>query len=236
MIVEDEPIGRNILQGYIQRDSRLVLSGSYMTALDALLHIKGDSTDLLFLDIQMPDLSGIELLRSLSPAPMVIFTTAFREFALDAFELNAVDYLLKPFPFDRFLLAVNKAIDYSRYLSAGPASAGQAPDEEAPFFLRDGVKLVQLRLGDILYAEALREYVKIVTATKTWLVHQSMKSLEEQLPAALFVRTHKSYIVAIRKITSIEGGTVLIGKISLPISRQDKNEVLEKITRGRFIG
>ncbi|HMH20809.1 MAG TPA: LytTR family DNA-binding domain-containing protein [Puia sp.] len=231
MIVEDEPIGRNILQGYVQRDSRLVLAGSYRTALDALPQIREMGTDLLFLDIQMPELSGIELLKSLSPAPMVIFTTAFREFALDAFELNAVDYLLKPFPFERFLLAVNKAAELSGHLSAGLPL-----DEDAPFFLRDGVKLVQLRLGDILYAEALREYVKIVTATKTWLVHQSMKSLEEKLPAALFVRIHKSYIVAIRKISSIEGGTVLIGKVSLPISRRDKSEVLDKITKGRFIG
>ena len=231
LITEDEPIGRNILQGYIRRDPRLVLAGACKTAPETREQLATGKVDLLFLDIQLPDISGISLLQSLSHAPLVIFTTAFREYALDAFELNAVDYLLKPFSFDRFLLAVNKAVELLQ-----ARQEAQAGEEKAPFFVRDGTKLIILPPDDILYIEALREYVRIVTTTKRHVVHTSMKGLEQKLPAGQFVRIHKSYIISIPKITAIEGSTVTIGGRRLPISRQDRNEVLGKITKNRFIG
>ncbi|HLZ88813.1 MAG TPA: LytTR family DNA-binding domain-containing protein, partial [Puia sp.] len=220
-----------ILQGYIRRDPRLVLEGACRTAPETLEKLNNGTIDLLFLDIQLPDISGIRLLQNLTPAPLVIFTTAFREYALDAFELNAVDYLLKPFSFDRFLQAVNKAAELLQ-----TRQEVRADREKAPFFIRDGTKLILLPLEDILYAEALREYVRIVTATKQHVVHISMKGLEQKLPAGQFVRIHKSYIISVSRITAIEGGTVTIGGRRLPISRQDRNEVLEKITKNRFIG
>jgi DNA-binding LytR/AlgR family response regulator len=231
LITEDEPIGRNILQGYIRRDPRLILEAACKTAPETRDRLKTDAIDLLFLDIQLPEISGLGLLRSLSPAPLVIFTTAYREYALDAFELNAVDYLLKPFSFDRFLQAVNKAVELLQ-----TRHDQQADREKAPFFIRDGTKLIQVPMDDILYVEALREYVRIVTTAKQYVVHQSMKGLEQKLPAGQFVRIHKSFIISIPKITAIEGGTIAIGGQHLPISRQDRNAVLEKITKNRFIG
>ena len=225
IIAEDEPIGRNILQTYIRRDPRLELTGSCKTAPEAIACLKASPVDLLFLDIQLPEVSGLQLLRSLPVAPLVIFTTAFREYALDAFELNAIDYLLKPFSFERFRLAVDKALRFP----------GTQMDKTS-FFIRDGSRFIQLSPEDILYIEALREYVKIVTTTQSYIVHQTMKGLEEKLPDTLFVRIHKSYIVAIRKISAIEGGTVVLGKDRLPISRQDRNSILEKITKNRLIG
>lgn len=222
IIIEDEPIGRKILQDYIRQDSRLQLAGTYRTAAEAGSHVPALNPDLLFLDIRMPLLSGIEWLRSLPTPPLVIFTTAFREYAIEAFDLNAVDYLLKPFSFLRFAQAVQKALD--RCSPAGGTTAGD-------LFLRDGVKWLRVGIDDILYIEAMREYVKVVTTEGAHLIHQSMKSMEEQLPADLFLRIHKSYIVAISRIRSVEGREALVGKQRLPISRQLKKEVLEKITR-----
>jgi len=222
IIIEDEPIGRTILQDYIRQDSRLQLAGTYRTATEAGSHVPALNPDLLFLDIRMPLLSGIEWLRSLPTPPLVIFTTAFREYAIEAFDLNAVDYLLKPFSFLRFAQAVQKALD-----RCSPAAGTTAGD----LFLRDGVKWLRVGIDQILYIEAMREYVKVVTTEGTHLIHQSMKSMEEQLPADLFLRIHKSYIVAISRIRSVEGREALIGKQRLPISRQLKKEVLEKITR-----
>jgi DNA-binding LytR/AlgR family response regulator len=222
IIIEDEPIGRKILQDYIRQDSRLQLAGTYRTATEAGSHVPALNPDLLFLDIRMPLLSGIEWLRSLPTPPLVIFTTAFREYAIEAFDLNAVDYLLKPFSFLRFAQAVQKALD-----RCSPAAGTTAGD----LFLRDGVKWLRVGIDQILYIEAMREYVKVVTTEGTHLIHQSMKSMEEQLPADLFLRIHKSYIVAISRIRSVEGREALIGKQRLPISRQLKKEVLEKITR-----
>jgi len=222
IIIEDEPIGRKILQDYIRQDDRLQLAGIYRTAAEAGPHVPSLNPDLLFLDIRMPLLSGIEWLRSLPTPPLVIFTTAFREYAIEAFDLNAVDYLLKPFSFPRFAQAVQKALD--RY---SPDAAPAAGD----LFLRDGVKWLRIAIDQIFYIEAMREYVKVVTTEGTHLIHQSMKSMEEQLPADLFLRIHKSYIAAISRIQSVEGREALVGKHRLPISRQLKKEVLEKITR-----
>jgi len=222
IIIEDEPIGRKILQGYIRQDSRLQLAGTYRTAAEAGSHVPVLNPDLLFLDIRMPLLSGIEWLRSLPTPPLVIFTTAFREYAIEAFDLNAVDYLLKPFSFPRFAQAVQKALD--RYSPATGTATGD-------LFLRDGVKWLRITIDHILYIEAMREYVKVVTTEGAHLIHQSMKSMEEQLPADLFLRIHKSYIVATSRIQSMEGREVLVGKQRLPVSRQLKKEVLEKITR-----
>jgi DNA-binding LytR/AlgR family response regulator len=222
IIIEDEPIGRKILEGYIRQDSRLQLAGTYRTAAEAGAHVPLLMPDLLFLDIHMPLISGIEWLRALPTPPLVIFTTAFREYAIDAFDLNAVDYLLKPFSFPRFAQAVQKALDR------------QAPPAEAvvaDLFFRDGVKWLRFSSDDILYIEAMREYVKVVTAAGAHLIHQSMKSMEEQLPAGRFIRIHKSYIVAIGRVQSLEGNLVLIGDRRLPVSRLLKKEVLDKITR-----
>jgi len=231
IIVEDEPIARNILKQYISLDNRLQLAGNFKSGVEGIQYIQSEPVDLVFLDIKMPQISGIELLKSLIAPPMVIFTTAYREYATDGFDLNAVDYLVKPFSFNRFLQAINKAVEFKKHSQKNKA-------EEMPpgsLFIKDGTKLIQVDLGDILFIEAVREYIKIVTPVKKYLIHKSMKSVEANLPHANFIRIHKSYIVAINKIDSIEGNTIIIGDHILPVSRQLKDEILEKITKNRTI-
>ena len=233
IIVEDEPIARNILKQYIGRDTRLQLTGNFKSPVEGLQHIQNEPTDLVFLDIKMPEISGIELLKSLTSPPTVIFTTAFREYAADGFDLNAIDYLVKPFSFERFLQAINKVAESSKY--SRKKNDAEEGVTVSSVFIKDGTKLIQIDIEEILFVEALREYIKIVTPRKKYLVHQSMKSLELKLPPNNFIRIHKSYIVAINKINSIEGNTITIADHTLPISRQQKDEILEKITRNKTI-
>lgn len=233
IIVEDEPIARNILKQYISRDNRLLLTGNFKSAAEGLEHIQNEPTDLVFLDIKMPEISGLELLKSLMAPPMIIFTTAFREYAADGFDLNAVDYLVKPYSFDRFLHSVNKVAEVSKLrLQKNETSENILVSS---LFIKDGTKLIQLNIEEILFVEALREYIKIVTEGKKYVVHQSMKGIEEKLPSNNFIRIHKSYIVAIKKINSIEGNMILVGNHTLPISRQLKDEILATITKNKTI-
>lgn len=233
IIVEDEPIARNILKQYIGRDSRLSLTGEFKSSPDGLHHIQNELTDLVFLDIKMPEISGIELLKFVKNPPMVIFTTAFREYAADGFDLNAVDYLVKPFSFERFLQAINKVAKSAMYSHKKNETVEGVIVSSV--FIKDGTKLIQIDMEEILFVEALREYIKIVTPGKKYLVHQSMKSLELKLPSNNFLRIHKSFIVAINKINSIEGNTISIADYTLPISRQWKDHIIEKITKNKTI-
>jgi DNA-binding LytR/AlgR family response regulator len=228
IIVDDEPIARDILKQYIMRDERLMLEASYSNASDALREINVIKPVLMFLDIKMPKISGFELIRSMPKHPYVIFTTAYREYALEGFDLNAVDYLLKPFSFDRFLQAVNKA---STLIFAENAEKPivTPPDEDKDLFIKADGKLVRVRLQDIFYIEALKEYVRIFTPEGNWVVYQTMQSLEDKLPKEGFFRIHRSYIVGLKHIKSIEGNTVLVNGVQLPISRYTKDGFMEKI-------
>ncbi len=234
IIVDDEPIARDILKQYIIRDERLMLEASYSNAVDALREINVIKPVLMFLDIKMPKISGFELIRSMPQHPYVIFTTAYREFALDGFDLNAVDYLLKPFSFERFLQAVNKAYTLIIAEKGEKLQAASLEDEKDMFVKADG-KLVRLRLQDILYIEALKEYVRIYTTEGNWVIYQTMQNLEDNLPNELFFRIHRSYIVALRHIKSIEGNTVQVNKMTLPVSRYTKDAFMEKIARYKLI-
>lgn len=188
----------------------------------------------MFLDIKMPKISGFELIRSMPQHPYVIFTTAYREFALDGFDLNAVDYLLKPFSFERFLQAVNKAYTLIIAEKGEKFQSASLEDEKDMFVKADG-KLVRVRLQDILYIEALKEYVRIYTTEGNWVIYQTMQNLEDNLPNELFFRIHRSYIVALRHIKSIEGNTVQVNKMTLPVSRYTKDAFMEKIARYKLI-
>ncbi len=234
IIVDDEPIARDILKQYIMRDDRLMLEASYSNAADALREINVIKPVLMFLDIKMPKISGFELIRSMPQHPYVIFTTAYREFALDGFDLNAVDYLLKPFSFERFLQAVNKAYTLIMAEKGEKLLPSTTEDEKDMFVKADG-KLVRVRLQDILYIEALKEYVRIYTTEGNWVIYQTMQNLEDNLPNELFFRIHRSYIVALRHIKSIEGNTVLVNKATLPVSRYTKEAFMEKIARYKLI-
>jgi DNA-binding LytR/AlgR family response regulator len=235
IIVDDEPIARNILLEYIQRDDRLQLAGSYATATDALREFNTKKPDLIFLDVKMPQISGFEMLRSIPHQPYVIFTTAFREFAVEGFDLNAIDYLLKPFPFERFLQAINKV--YLLHSAEAKESAGNNHFDESGkyFFVKSDGKFIRIDMDAIYYIEALKEYARIFTVDGNWVIYQTMQYLEEKLPAELFFRIHRSYIVALRHIKSIEGNFVVVNKTQLPISRYIKDQFMKSIAGNKLL-
>jgi DNA-binding LytR/AlgR family response regulator len=228
IITDDEPFARKGLQGYIQQIDFLDLRGVCENALELNSLLKQESIDLLFLDIEMPYMTGIDFLKNLPTRPRVIFTTAYEKYALQGFELEVLDYLLKPIPFDRFLKAANKAFDYFRQ------QQGSAPTEDYIFVKADS-KLEKVQFSDILFAEALENYVAIYTREKKIITHLPLRMLQEKLPATSFIQPHKSYIVAIDKINSIEGNILHIGSYQVPISKYQKEEVMEKIVNSKLL-
>jgi DNA-binding LytR/AlgR family response regulator len=235
IIVDDEPIAREILQEYVQRDDRLTLLGSYATAGDALKEINIRRPRLVFLDIKMPQLSGFEMLRSMPKHPFVIFTTAFREYAVEGFDLNAVDYLLKPFSFERFLQAVNKAFILHAAETSEPAVNNVTDESGKYIFVKSEGKFIRINMEDIFYIEALKEYVRIFTAEGSLVVYQTMQNLEEKLPPDQFFRIHRSYIIGVRHIKAIEGNSVLVHKTQLPVSRYIKEQFMRNVAGNKLL-
>jgi DNA-binding LytR/AlgR family response regulator len=228
--VDDEPPALDILKKYIGLVSSLELSGVCDNAVEATNFLQENPVDLLFLDIQMPYLRGTDWIRTLKNPPRFIFTTAHRNFAVDAFDLDAEDFLLKPISFERFLKAVNKVMntnlivtDQSNFHSIRPTSF-----REAIITVRADRKNINIQLDDILFIESLRDYVKIVTKMKNIISKQSISSLESVLPNEKFVRIHRSFIVSINKIESFTNETIEINHHELPLSRMYRHEV-EKI-------
>lgn len=234
-VIDDEPIAREILDDFISQDERLFLLGNYKNAKEALKGITTQPVELVFLDINMPGLTGFQFLKSMTNPPAVIFTTAYREHAMEGFDANAIDYLLKPIAIERFLLAVNKAWKFLR--SALPET-GEAPvikENEDFFFVKADGGLVKIFFGEILFIEALKEYVKIVTKDKSVITYHTISGLEEKLPPGKFYRIHRSYIVNIKAITSIEGFSVKIDKHELPVSRNERDAFVTLVASGKVI-
>jgi two-component system LytT family response regulator len=236
MIVEDEPLARNLLIEYVKKVSFLKLVQACSSPLEALEILRNNPVDILFLDIQMPEITGITLLKILQKKPLVILTTAYSEYALESYELDVVDYLLKPVTFDRFLKAVDKA---SQRLTAGmsPNVSVEKPTVEPtqPFvFVKDGTKLVRINLDDILYVEGLKDYVTIHTKTQKVVSLQRLKSLEMQLPPEKFIRIHHSYIVAIKAIDVVHKSDVQIGQAIIPISDSYKKAFRDLIDKNQM--
>jgi DNA-binding LytR/AlgR family response regulator len=232
IIIDDEPLARKGLKEYIDDVDFLQLEAAFDNPLKATKLVSEGNIQLLFLDIQMPKLSGLEFFKTLNPAPPVIFTTAFPQYALDGFELNALDYLVKPISFDRFYKAALRAKEYYEVRTENSkAKRGQ----EEYFFIKADNKLVKIVFDEVLFAEALQNYVCIQTTTKKYITYLTFKSIEDYLPANRFIRTHKSYIVAASKIDSIDGSEIKIGSHTIPISRNSKEEVMEKLLKGKFL-
>ena len=229
LIIEDEPPAREILKQHIAGVEALELAGTCSNAVEAVSFLKEHPVDLLFLDIQMPQLLGTNFIRTLKHPPKVIFTTAYGKYAVEGFELDAVDYLLKPISFERFLKAVNKVLQLN--ISAAQAEPTSATKEkqngESNSFLyfRAERKMVKVFFRDILYVEGLKDYIRIVTDNKTIVTKYVLSTLEEMLPANEFLRIHKSYMVAIYKIESYNADTIHIAKHELPIGRLYKFDV-----------
>ena len=224
LAVDDEPPALDILKNYINAVSSLELAASCINAIDALNVLRSTRIDLMFLDIQMPQLLGTDLMRTLNNPPKVIFTTAFREFAVEGFELNAVDYLLKPISFERFLKAVNKVMDIRL-----PQQAEQEM-HDAYLYFRSDRKMHKVAMEDIIFIESLKDYIKVVTKSKTIITKQSISSIEERLPKTLFIRIHRSFIVSLNKVQSYTPELIAIGNEELPVSRMYRHEV-EKVLR-----
>jgi DNA-binding LytR/AlgR family response regulator len=217
LIVEDEPLARSLLEDYVRKVPYLSLEAACADPLEALDYLRKNTVDLLFLDIQMPEVTGISLLKALQKKPLVILTTAYSQYALEGYALDVVDYLLKPITFERFLQAVEKARQRKENV---PEVIAPKPDEAGqPFvFVKDGTKLVKVLLSEILYIEGLKDYVTIHTRQQKIVSLQRLKAMEEQLPSDQFIRVHHSYIVALRAIDVIHKGEIQIGAAFIPIS------------------
>lgn len=228
-IVDDEPIAIDILVTYLQRLELYTVKGAFTNPVKAFEALRQESVDLLFLDIQMPELTGLELLKSLRRRPEVILTTAYREFALEGFELDAVDYLLKPISFDRFLKSLDKfqARIGSRQTKAPGLQTND--DEPAHLFVRADRKNIKVYLHEILYLESLKDYVRIVTANSKILTKETLTHFEENLPAERFLRVHRSFLVARDKISAFSADGLEIGKAAIPVGRLYKLSVEKAI-------
>jgi DNA-binding LytR/AlgR family response regulator len=231
VIIDDEPIARKGLKEYIQDASFLQLAGEFDNPLKAADLLMQEKIDLLFLDIQMPRMTGMEFLKTLSHPPMVIFTTAYPQYAVEGFEWNAIDYLLKPFSFERFWKAVSKARSMQEVIMQ-PAPAAEEPDH---FFIKSDNKLVKIKYDDILFVEALQNYVAVYTTGKKFITYLTFHQVEAHLPAGRFIRTHKSYMVAAGKVESIEGNEITIGTHHIPISRTEREAVLQQLIQNRLL-
>lgn len=232
-IIDDEPLARKGLKEYIADTEFLQLAGEFDNPLKAADGISRGEAQLLFLDIQMPKITGLEFFRMLQHPPPVIFTTAYPQYALEGFEVNALDYLVKPISFDRFLKAAMKAKEYYEMREKNAVNNGNSAGDY--FFIKADNKLVKLEYNDVLFVEALQNYVVIHTKDKKFITYLTFKSVEEYLPANQFIKTHKSYIIAASQIDSIEGNDIRIGVHHVPISRNLKDEVMEKLLKGKYL-
>lgn len=232
VIIDDEPLARRGLKEYIADVDFLNLVGEFDNPLKATDMISRGDVQLLFLDIQMPKITGLDFFKTLQNAPPVIFTTAYPQYALEGFEVNALDYLVKPVSFDRFLKAALKAKEYYEVREKNVAETNIGQDH---FFIKADNKLVKILFEEILFAEALQNYVTIQTKEKKYITYLTFKSVENYLPIDKFIRVHKSYIIAASKVDSIDGNDIRIGQYHIPISRTMKDEVMDKLLKGKFL-
>ncbi len=227
LVIDDELPAREILEKHIAGVEALELAGTCCNAVEALPFLQTNPVDLLFLDIQMPHIFGTNFIRTLQNPPKVIFTTAHRKYALEGFELNAVDFLLKPISFDRFLKGVNKILQLNLQSNVENSILPESPVEPGQSFLyfRTDRKMVKVLFNDILYIEGMRDYIRIYTTSKPIVTKHLLASLEEMLPSDMFLRIHRSYIISLNKIDSYHTDTIEIGNKELPIGRLFKHDV-----------
>lgn len=224
--IDDEPLALRLVSDYVEKTHFLELVGQFDNPIDAVDFLSTGAVDLIFVDIQMPDLTGIELTRSLEGTHKVIFTTAYEKYAIEGFKLNAVDYLLKPFSYEEFLKAAQKARKQAE-LEAGALSIIEANSQF--LFLKSEYKIRRINFNDIQYVEGLKDYIKVYIAgeEKPILSLNSMKSLEQKLPEEKFMRVHRSFIVNLDKIDTIERSRIIFGKTYIPVSDQYKDKFQE---------
>jgi DNA-binding LytR/AlgR family response regulator len=232
-IIDDEPLAIEVLETHLEKIDQIEIANTFQNAVKAFQALQEQPVDLLFLDIQMPDLTGITLLKTLKNPPDVIFTTAYQEYALEGYELDVTDYLLKPISFERFLKAINKVFDQRRFARR---PVDDRPAEESGLFVQINKKMVKIQPEEILFIESQRDYVKIKTTQKELIVHQTISYLEEQLPSDRFLRIHRSFIVSLFKIESWSSNEIELLSKKIPIGRTYKSAVLKRLEeRSNFL-
>jgi len=234
LIVDDEPLAIDLLESFIQKIPFLNIIGKCSNAFEAIELLQQEKIDLIFLDIQMPNVTGIDLVKSLSKLPLIIFTTAYSNYAIDGFNLNAVDYLVKPIPFERFLKAVNKAYEYYQFHNKSIKSEEKSKHDSSLdsnfIMVKADYSLIRIDLKDILYIEGLKDYLKIfIKNQKPILTLNSLKKYEEYLPSEHFVRVHRSFIISLSKIEAIQKHRIIIANERIPIGDNYKTEFYKKI-------
>jgi DNA-binding LytR/AlgR family response regulator len=216
----DETLAQDVIVSHLARIGRLELMGIYRNAPEALEALKTMEVDVMFLDIRLPGMSGLHFLRSLPEPPLVVLTTAYAEYALESYEFNVIDYLLKPISYERFAKAVTRIVDGRLYTQPGKEETGDH------IFIKSNSKFFRVGFSEILYIEGMKDYLKIHTPEYALVTHQTMNELEKTLPARQFIRVHKSYIVAVGQIKSIYGNSIELNKVTLPIGISYKEAVM----------
>ncbi|MEZ4987432.1 MAG: LytTR family DNA-binding domain-containing protein [Saprospiraceae bacterium] len=239
IIVDDEPLAQDVLETFVEKMPALHLVAKCSNALEANEALKNHQVDLMFLDIQMPQITGVDFLKSLANPPMVIFTTAYSNYAVEGYELNAIDYLLKPISLDRFMKAVNKATEqFDLHQKAGQGSVPQPETSQDFIFVKADKKLVKVNFEDVIYIEGLKDYVIIRLTDSRVVTLQTMKSLEDKLPVGIFRRIHRSYIVNMNRIDAIMGNMVEVqekGQVKhLPIGKNYRDELQDLINDNKL--
>lgn len=233
-IIDDEPLALGLIAGYVKKTPSLELCGTYSSAIQAMNELPNNPVDLLFLDIQMPDLNGLEFSKMVPENTRIVFTTAFEQYAIDGYRANALDYLLKPISYADFSEAVGKAMEwFNMKLKAEGEKNNIQPEKTEYIYVKSDYKLIQVELDKILYIEGLKDYVKIYTedSARPILSLISMKALEEKLPAERFIRVHRSFIVQKQKIKIIDKGRIVFGKEYIPISETYKTMLQEYVNK-----
>lgn len=235
VIIDDEPLAREGLASYVREVDFLNLTGTCENPLQLIKLLDAQAIDLIFLDIQMPKMNGIDFLKIFPKPPMVIITTAYPSYALEGFQLNVLDYLLKPITFDRFFKSANKARDYHRLVNNSAQPGTPKPEtDEGYFFIKCGNKYEKIYFDEILYVEGMQNYVTIFTTKGKYMTLLNLKSLEQNLDSKLFIRVHKSYIVSTGKIDGIEANEIFIGEHRIPISRNYREQVIQQVVTNKL--
>ena len=232
IIIDDEPIARKLLKEFIADVDYLELAGEASDPLKAMSILDSEAIDIVFLDVNMPKISGIDFLKGKHIDASVIMTTAYPDHAVAAYGLNVLDYLLKPVPFDRFLKACNKA---KEHIGLKNKASGVSPEKSDHFFIKCDNQIEKVLYDELLYAEAMLNYVMLYTTARKMMVYITIKSLEEQLPADIFIKVHKSFIVNMNKVKSIEGNILDIGNSKISISQNLREKVLADILKDKMI-
>ena len=230
LIVDDEKMARDILEAHLSKISNLTIAGSCKDALEAFQIISSKQIDLIFLDINLPEISGLAFAKMITRNCKIIFTTAYREYAIDGFDLQAVDYLMKPISFERLLQAINKYFEENP-VHIDPVQNDIEPETNDYFFVRSDRKMVKIACAEILFIESLSDYVKIHLTDKTVLTRETITNIEAKLPQKDFLRVHRSYIVSIAHIDSFTNEDVFVNKHEIPVSRGYKTEVMNRLEK-----